>query len=514
VGTNKSQKSDRQEEANIMNTTVRWVAATSALVLSLPGAQARAGGSGDSVVKVFSQMRLPNPVRPWVKQNPIEVMGSGVVIEKNRILTNAHLVLYADEIFVQGGQGGDRVEAKVAAIGPGIDLAVLTLEDETFFAKRPPIARASKLPEITSRVAVQGFPVGGNSLSTTQGTVARIEYDLYETGAAGLRIQVDATINPGNSGGPAMVDGKMIGVISGHAENIGYIIPNQEIDDFLTDVADGRYEGKPFVYDQFQSMENEALRSKLGVAKNVRGLLVREPKLRDPSYPLKEFDVVTRIGTHEIDNEGMIQAQDNLRLSFMSQVPKLAGKGTVPVSVVRDGKTIEVALPVSREPDHLLRGYEGRYPSYFVCGPLVFSPVASNALSYYFQYNPTLGGRNSPLVIRRSDRARFAGEELVVVTAPLLRTRMTKGYADPFGQVLSELNGTKVKNLAHLVELIKSCQDEYLTFRFAEDFAETLVFRRKAMLEATEPLMSENGIPRRGTDDVLAVWNSKVAKSD
>ena len=171
---------------------------------------------------------------------------------------------YADEIFVQGGQGGDRVEAKVVAIGPGIDLAVLTLEDETFFAKRPPIARASKLPEITSRVAVQGFPIGGTSLSTTQGTVARIEYDIYETGAAGLRIQVDAAINPGNSGGPAVVDGKMIGVISGHAENIGYIIPNQEIDDFLTDVADGRYDGKPYIFDQFQTLENEALRGKLG----------------------------------------------------------------------------------------------------------------------------------------------------------------------------------------------------------------------------------------------------------
>jgi hypothetical protein len=45
-----------------------------------------------------------------------------------------------------------------------------------------------------------------------------------------------------------------------------------------------------------------------------------------------------------------------------------------------------------------------------------------------------------------------------------------------------------------------------LTFRFAEYGAETLVFRRKAMLDATEPLMSQNGIPRRGSDDVLPVW--------
>ena len=101
-----------------MKSIVRWLAATSILLWPVLGTQAHGAGTADSVVKVFTQMRLPNPLRPWVKQNPVEVMGSGVVIERNRILTNAHLVLYADEIFVQGGQGGDRVEAKVVAIGP------------------------------------------------------------------------------------------------------------------------------------------------------------------------------------------------------------------------------------------------------------------------------------------------------------------------------------------------------------------------------------------------------------
>ena len=122
-----------------MRSIVRWLAATSTLLFPLLSAHAHAGSSADSVVKVFTQMRVPNPVRPWVKQNPVEVMGSGVVIERNRILPNAHLVLYADEIFVQGGQGGDRVEAKVVAIGPGIDLAVLTISSTTArrCSKRP-----------------------------------------------------------------------------------------------------------------------------------------------------------------------------------------------------------------------------------------------------------------------------------------------------------------------------------------------------------------------------------------
>jgi len=39
--------------------------------------------------------------------------------------------------------------------------------------------------------------------------------------------------------------------------------------------------------------------------------------------------------------------------------------------------------------------------------------------------------------------------------------------------------------------------------------AETLAFRRKALLEATEPLMSQNGIPSRGSDDILPICSAK-----
>ena len=64
----------------------------------------------------------------------------------------------------------------------------------------------------------------------------------YNYPVSGLRIQTDAAINPGNSGGPAIAGDKMIGLAFsrlGDADNIGYIIPNEEIDLFLRDIADG-----------------------------------------------------------------------------------------------------------------------------------------------------------------------------------------------------------------------------------------------------------------------------------
>ena len=101
---------------------------------------------------------------------------------------------------------------------------------------------------------------------------------------------------------------------------------------------------------------------------------------------------------------------------------------------------------------------------------------------------------------------RFQGEELVVVTSPLLPNRMTRGYGEPIGQVVESVNGTRIKNHRHLVETLRDSRDEFLTFRFAEEGAETLVFRRQAMLDATDPPMRQNGIPRRGSDDVMDAW--------
>lgn len=477
-------------------------------LLASPIPAARAAGPEDSIVRVTSVLRLPNPVRPWTRQNPIEVGGTGVVINGKRILTVAHLVTYAEEIYVQPGHGGDRVEARVATMAPGIDLAVLTVDpaEGDFFKKRPPLPIASALPDVSSRVDVKGFPLGGTTLSTTQGIVSRIEFAFYDTGAMGLRIQVDAAINPGNSGGPALVDGKMVGLVWGQAgaENVGYLIPNEEIGDFLQDIVDGRYDGKPFPSEQWQTVENEALRAQLRLARSDRGIMIREPGRREESYPLKEFDVVTTIGEKAIDNEGMVQATGDLRLSFLYLVPKLARNGSVPIRVIRAGRKIEAHLPVSRVDDRLIRSYEGRPPSYYVCGPLVFSPVRREAVSAYFRTNPAIAGRSSPMTTRAVDRVRFPGEELVVVTSPMLPHRMTRGYGEPLGQVVESVDGTRIRDLGHLIDTIEAGTGEYLTIRFAEEGAETMVFRRKAIIEATGPLMSQNGIPQRGSDDVLA----------
>jgi S1-C subfamily serine protease len=483
-------------------------------ILAIAWSAAPASGSSpeDSVVRVFASLRLPNPARPWAKQNPVDVMGTGVVIEGKRILTNAHVVYYASEVKVQGGHGGDRLDAKVQTIGPGIDLATLALEDETFFEKHPPMPRAAKRPAANAAVAILGFSIGGNNLAVTRGVVSRIDYAAFQDLTEGLRIQVDASVGSGSSGGPALVEGQMIGLAFrqlGGAQNGGYVIPNEEIDLYLEDVRDGRYDGKLRGIDQYQMLENEALRAKLGLAKSVQGIMVRKPGVADSAHPLREGDVVTHIGRTAIDNEGAVDFEDNLRLPFTSYIPRLAKAGAIPIRVIRDGTTLEVRLPVTRDDDRLIKSYQGQYPPYFVHGPLVFSPVFEEAVSMYLQNAPA-AIPGSPLVARNRDHEAFPGEELVVVTAPLLAHKCTRGYGDPFGQVVADVDGIKIKNLRHLVECLRDGKGEFVTIRFFGEFSETLVFRRKAIEEATVELLAENGIPRRSTDELMAIWNAKA----
>ena len=467
-----------------------------------------------SVVKVFTTVRYPDPFRPWAKQSPSEISGSGVVIDGHRILTNAHVVLYASQVQIQANQGGDKISATVEAIAPGIDLAVLKLDDPSFFGKHAPLARASKLPAIKDAVLAYGFPTGGASLSITKGIVSRIEFVPYNQPVSGLRIQIDAAINPGNSGGPAVAGDKMIGLAFsklGDAQNIGYIIPNEEIELFLQDIADGHYDGKPALYDYLQTLENPALRTSLKIDKSVTGIVVHQPHRSDAEYPLKEWDVITRIGDSTVDDQGKVALGPDLRVGFQYLVQKTVKNGKVPLSIVRAGKPLQVQVPVSADKPMLISDLRGNYPPYFIYGPLVFSKASYQFLSFLNSKEIITGlsFMRSPLVIQIGDPPDASRDELVVIASPYFPHKLATGYSNESGAVVRSVNGVPVRNLRHLVALLRDLKDEFVTFEFDNRGTEALTFPRAEMVAATDGILTDNGVRAQGSPDMMAVWQGK-----
>jgi S1-C subfamily serine protease len=192
----------------------------------------------NSVVRIETAAVQPNYLRPWEMSSQTRMGGSGFVVDGDRILTNYHVVEDAVDIRLSKTGHFKRWSARVAAIGPDVDLATLeVIEDaDAFFSDLVPITWSDELASLRSRVTVRGYPLGGTGLSVTEGVISRIESKNYRLGPTSnmlpgtlLVIQIDAAINGGNSGGPAFdASDRVVGVAFqgiDNAQNIGYLIP-------------------------------------------------------------------------------------------------------------------------------------------------------------------------------------------------------------------------------------------------------------------------------------------------
>ena len=180
-----------------------------------------------------------------------------------------------------------------------------------------------------------------------------------------------------------MVGNKMIGLAFsslGGAQNISYIIPCAEIETCLADVADARYDGKPVLPDRLQTLENADLRSFLKLPPGTEGIVVDEPVKGPESGGLRKWDVITKIATSPVDDQGMIKLGANNRVGFQYLVQSVTKDGKVPLSVVRDSKPVQLEVPVNAAQSALIPNLDGHYPSYFVYGPLAFSTASMELL--------------------------------------------------------------------------------------------------------------------------------------
>ena len=167
--------------------------------------------------------------------------GSGFVYSRDGlIITNAHVVPKGTSSITVVFANNDRVKAHVYASNPGIDLALVKVDN---YAKLPPpveFADSSKLQAGQWAIAI-GEPLALQK-SVTVGVVSGFNRDEPIQGDdqqlhlfKGL-LQTSAPINPGNSGGPLIdYDGRVIGVNQSTAspqsgaQGIGFAIPSQTV---------------------------------------------------------------------------------------------------------------------------------------------------------------------------------------------------------------------------------------------------------------------------------------------
>jgi len=428
-------------------------------------AEPRSFEPAKSLVRINTTSQLPNYEIPWNPGRVSQGLGSGFIIEGNRVMTNAHVVSNSRFLTVEREGDPEKYMAQVEHIAHDCDLAVLKVEDARFFTDTEAV-RFGGIPEVESIVAVYGYPIGGDRLSVTRGIVSRVDFQEYTHSGADLHlvIQIDAAINPGNSGGPVLQDGKVVGVAfqgySGDvAQNTGYMIPTPVIHRFLKDIEDGNYDHYRDLAVATFPLQNPAMRRAFGLENDRRGILVTTVFARGASDGhLQAGDVLLSIDGLPIASDGFV-IFDGQRLEMAEAVERKFHGDSVTLSVFRNKKPMEVTIPLDKPwPSRMDAHAYGVQPRFVLFGGLLFQPLSRDFLKetgindlrvmYYFDHYT-----RDQMYLRHED---------VVILSEILPDPINTYLTDFRFKILESVNGKVIGNLRDAAEAFTADAPQYV----------------------------------------------------
>ncbi len=468
-------------------------ATCSALLFLLPAllpAHAAEDVTG-SVVKIYCVYNPPDYYDPWQMQGQRSRHGSGCVIDGNRILTNAHVV--SDQTFLQVKRAGQakKYTARLEVVAHECDLAVLSVEDKTFFAGVIPFSFGD-LPKVRDQIGVYGFPEGGDEMCITEGIVSRIEHRWYtHSNAYLLACQIDAAINSGSSGGPVLKEGRLIGVAfqAGGGDNIGYMVPVPIIRHFLKDIEDGSYQGIPDLAIDTQEMESPALRGRYGMTEEQTGVLVSRLFPGSPSKGiLRVGDVILAIDGRDVANNATVEFRKGERTCFYYHAQEKHLNDTITMKILREKKVLDVRVKLTMATNRWRSVPHQQYdvtPTYYIVGGLVFEPLTSNFLEAWGPDWTDIAPVN--LVDYYFDAVSKDGREQLVVLVKVLADELNVGYHDWKHEVICSVNGRDIRGMKDLIQTIEQSKEKYIIL-VTDDGGRIVLEREKTAARGPEIL--------------------------
>lgn len=268
--------------------------------------------------------------------------GSGFVISADGYaVTNNHVVQNASEVTVRMKDGSE-LQADVIGTDPKTDLALIKIKSDKPLDF---VNFASKEPRVGDWVMAVGNPFGLGGTVTT-GIISARGRDIG-SGPYDDFLQIDAAINKGNSGGPAFnLEGEVVGINtaifspSGGSVGIGFAIPASTAVGVIDSLKANGAVTRGWLGVQIQPVTEDIAES-LGLDGTqgavIAGLTGDSPALE---AGLQTGDTIVKI-----DGKDVADARDLARK--VAQIPP--GR-SIAVTVIRDGKTMDVAVKIGAMP--------------------------------------------------------------------------------------------------------------------------------------------------------------------
>lgn len=280
--------------------------------------------------------------------------GSGFIIsEDGMILTNKHVVSDKKAEYTVYTNDGTKYSAKVLALDPVQDLAVIKIENPSTSSGRafPPITLGDSSGIQLGQTAIAiGNALGQFSNTVSVGIISGLQRTVSASDQLGSlsetlegTIQTDAAINSGNSGGPLLnLKGEVIGIntaMAQGAQSIGFAIPINAAKKDISQVATTNKIIYPFLGVRYIAID-ESVKQKYKLSVDYGSLILKgnngEPAVTKDSAAekagLKENDIIIEINGEKI-------SKDN---TMSKIIQKYSAGDKITLKVLRANKEINI----------------------------------------------------------------------------------------------------------------------------------------------------------------------------
>ncbi len=452
----------------------------------------------DTVVQVFAHQLEKNIREPYRAPDQSRGVGTGFFINaEGDIISNYHVVAQSSNIQIQiPSCGHEQFEAEIRGVSPERDIALLTLKED---ARKKILKRIKEIPFLelgdsdsvlrSQEVLALGYPLGQSRLKSTLGIVAGRE----RLGTFGY-FQITAPLNPGNSGGPALnTKGEVIGINSRgimEAQNVGYIIPINEVKSALKDLYDIKLLRKPILGCIFTVATDELI-SYLGNPGDGGWYIAQvfENTLLD-EVGIKNEDMLYEINGHRIDKYGDLNVPwSEDKISLFELLNRLTIGDDIHLEIYRKGvrKEFEFQLQQKYLPPvrMIYPEFEPEALDYEIVGGMVVMNLSMNLIANLVQRSPDLVRYGKP---------EHQHVPALIITHIVPNSHAEKTRVIQSGDIIKEVNGQKVKTLNEFREAImKNPQADYVKVKVDNELS--AVFSVEKAIQEEKILCDRHFIP-------------------
>jgi len=424
----------------------------------------------DTVVQVFAQIAEIDLLQPYKTPHQGSACGSGFFInETGDIITNAHVIDQARSVWIQIPTLGKRIiDVDVISVSPERDIALLRVTPDGLDLIKQVLGKIPYLPlgdsdmiRRSDEILALGYPLGQQSLKSTTGVISGREQHL---------IQMSAALNPGNSGGPSLNNnGEVVGINAANipsAQNIGYLIPINDLKIVLDDLYKVKLLRKPFLGVLFNNATDD-LTEFLGnpapggcyVVEVVKGSTLDKAGV-------KSGDMIYEINGNRLDIFGEMSVPwSEDKISIVDFVTRLSIGEDLHLVAYRNGAHKEMSVKFSQSTLPAIRriypGYEDI--DYEVFGGMVVMPLTLNHIH--------------AMASSASGLAKFAelknqATPKLIITHIFPNSQLYRARSLAIGATINEVNGVEVHTLDEFRASIKDhATDKFLTMKVSDHVA-------------------------------------------